>query len=426
MSIIDKARELDASDPLARFRDDFHFPLFEGEPILYFTGNSLGLQPKRTQQIVDEELEDWRTLGVEGHMRARRPWFSYHQLFKEPLSAIVGAKPHEVVAMNGLTVNAHLMMVSFYRPTPQRNKILIVGYEFPSDRYAVESQIRFHGYDPNACMVEIHPAEGTDEITDDQITSTIRSLGDSLALVHFSGVHYYTGQFFDMAMIAREAHAVGAFAGFDLAHAVGNVELKLHDWDADYAVWCSYKYLNSGPGGVGGAFVHERFADDAALPRFARWWGNDEATRFTMPHAFEHSFGADGWQLSNAPVMNMAAHKASLDIFMQAGMDRIAAKRDKLTGFTESILNDIIQHHDGIRLLTPSDPARRGAQLSIHFDAHGRIIFDALTKRGVVVDWRNPSVIRMAPAPLYNSFTDVARFGVYLEEILEELAKEPS
>ena len=419
MNYLDQARELDAQDALATFRERFHFPQFEGRPVLYFTGNSLGLQPTTVQQIVDEELADWRTFGVEGHMRSRRPWFSYHQQFKEPLARLVGGLPHEVVAMNALTVNLHLMMVSFYRPTPTRNKVLIVGYEFPSDRYAVESQIRFHGYDPADCLVEIHPEEGSEELTDEQLSSAILGLGDSLALVHFSGVHYYTGQFFNLPMIVREAHAMGAFVGFDLAHAIGNVELQLHDWDADYAVWCSYKYLNSGPGGVGGAFVHERFADDASLPRLAGWWGNDEATRFTMPHAFEHSYGADGWQLSNAPVMNMAAHKASLDIFMEAGMDRISAKRESLTGFAERIIDDIIAHHEGIRILTPRDPSRRGAQLSIHFEEHGKTIFDALNKRGVVADWRNPSVIRIAPAPLYNTFEDVAQLGMLLEKILE-------
>ena len=422
MSYKDKAEELDAQDELASFRQEFHFPVKDGKPLLYFTGNSLGLQPRSAQKIVNEEMEDWRNLGVEGHMTSRRPWFSYHQQFKEPLSKIVGALPHEVVAMNALTVNIHLMLASFYRPTPTRNKIMIVGYEFPSDRYAVESQIKHHGYDPKECLIEVMPPEGSHEISDEQLRSIIAEHGDSLAVIHFSGVHYYTGQFFNMELIAREGHKVGAIVGFDLAHAVGNVELKLHDWDADYAVWCTYKYLNSGPGSVGGAFVHEKHGSDPDLVRFAGWWGNDEKTRFQMPQWFEPSYGADSWQLSNAPVMNMASHKASLDIFMDAGMERISEKRDALTGFAEEILTDIRKRFPAVKVLTPSDKSRRGAQLSIDLGEKGRAVFEALTERGIVVDWRHPSVIRMAPAPLYNSFCDVAEFGMHLNEILEGLS----
>lgn len=420
--LLSRAEELDAQDPLASFRSRFSFPVKNGKTVLYFTGNSLGLQPNTAQAYVDAELEDWRNWGVDGHMESRNPWFSYHRMFKEPLAAVMGAKPHEVVAMNTLTVNLHLMMVSFYRPTATRYKIMIAGHEFPSDRYAVESQIRLHGHDPEQAMIELEPAPGTRELTDDQISEAIAEHGDSLALVLFSGVHYYTGQFFNLKRIAKEAHAVGANVGFDLAHAAGNVEVNLHDSGADFAVWCSYKYLNSGPGGVGGAFIHERHANDPSLIRLAGWWGNEESTRFQMAHAFEPTYGADGWQLSNAQILPMAAHKASLDIFMEAGMDRISSKRDALTGYAEEIITAVIGDRTDIRIITPTEKHRRGAQLSLQFDKNGRAIFDALTARGIVVDWRTPDVIRFAPAPLYNSFADVAVFGHHLSEILTELS----
>jgi len=420
--LLSRAGELDAQDPLASFRSRFSFPVKNGKTVLYFTGNSLGLQPNTAQAYVDAELEDWRTWGVDGHMESRNPWFSYHRMFKEPLAAVMGAQPHEVVAMNTLTVNLHLMMVSFYRPTATRYKIMIAGHEFPSDRYAVESQIRLHGHDVEQAMIELEPAPGTHELTDEQISAAIAEHGDSLALVLFSGVHYYTGQFFNLKRIAQEAHAVGANVGFDLAHAAGNVEVNLHDSGADFAVWCSYKYLNSGPGGVGGAFIHERHANDPSLIRLAGWWGNEESTRFQMAHAFEPTYGADGWQLSNAQILPMAAHKASLDIFMEAGMDRISAKRDALTGYAEEIITAVIGDRTDIRIITPTEKHRRGAQLSLQFDKNGRAIFDALTARGIVVDWRTPDVIRFAPAPLYNSFADVAVFGHHLSEILTELS----
>ncbi len=420
--LLSRAEDLDAADPLASFRSRFHMPQKDGRDVLYFTGNSLGLQPVAAQASVDLELEDWRVWGVDGHLRSRNPWFSYHRMFKEPLAAIVGALPHEVVAMNTLTVNLHLMMISFYRPTATRYKILIAGHEFPSDRYAVESQLRLHGHDVEQAMIELEPAPGTFELSDAQITEAIREHADSLALVLFSGVHYYTGQFFNLKMIADAAHAVGANVGFDLAHAAGNVQVNLHDSGADFAVWCSYKYLNSGPGGVGGAFIHERHADRADLVRLAGWWGNDEATRFQMAHAFQPTYGADGWQLSNAQILPMAAHKASLDLFTEAGMDRISAKRDALTGFAYDVITEIFGTRTDVRIITPADPARRGAQLSLQFDVHGRAVFDALTARGIVVDWRNPDVIRVAPAPLYNRFADVAAFGRHLAEVLQEVA----
>lgn len=414
----DQAAQLDAEDALASYRELFVFPQRSGHDVAYFCGNSLGLQPTTTETLVREELDDWRRYGVEGHFQSRRPWYSYHRWFAEPLARLVGARPHEVVAMNTLTVNLHLMMTSFYRPTAQRHAILLAGGEFPSDRYAIESQIRLHGLDPATSMIEIAPRQGESTLTTEDILQAIRTRGHETALVLFSGVHFYTGQFFDIAAITRAAHEAGALAGFDLAHAVGNVELCLHDWDADFAVWCSYKYLNAGPGAVAGLYVHERYADRADLPRLAGWWGNDEATRFSMAHSFDPSYGADGWQLSNAQVLPLALLMSSLEIFDRAGMERISAKRDQLTGFLQQLLHEVIGDRDWIRIITPSDPQQRGAQLSVHFDRHGRDIFEALIAHGVIVDWRTPSVIRMAPAPLYTSFADVVRLATTLETIL--------
>lgn len=414
----DAAAQLDAEDALASYRELFAFPQRNGEPVAYFCGNSLGLQPQRVETLITEELEDWRRYGVEGHFQSRRPWYSYHSWFAEPLARLVGALPHEVVAMNTLTVNLHLMMTSFYSPTPQRHAILCAGGEFPSDRYAIESQIRLHGLDPATSMIEIAPREGASTLTTEDILEAIRTRGHETALVLFSGVHFYTGQFFDIAAITKAAHDAGAMAGFDLAHAVGNVQLRLHEWGADFAVWCSYKYLNAGPGAVAGLYVHERYADRADLPRLAGWWGNDEATRFSMAHSFVPSHGADGWQLSNAQVLPLAALMASLEIFDRAGMERISAKRDLLTGFLERLLTEVISTRDWIRIITPSDAQQRGAQLSVHFDRNGREIFEQLIAHGVIVDWRTPSVIRMAPAPLYTSFADVVRLATTLETLL--------
>lgn len=413
------AEHLDTMDVLALFRSQFHFPQHNGADVRYFCGNSLGLQTIKARHYVNEELDDWRDLGVEGHFKSRRPWFSYHRWFAEPLAQLVGAKAHEVVATNTLTVNLHLMMTSFYRPTQTRNKIVMAGHEFPSDRYAVESQVRLHGFTPEEAMVEIQPLPGTDTLTTRQIVEAINEHGASTALVLFSGVHFFTGQRFDLQAVASAAHNVGAKVGFDLAHAVGNVELSLHDWDADFAVWCSYKYLNAGPGAVGGLFVHERYANQPDLVRLAGWWGNDEATRFTMEHQFVPTYGADGWQLSNAQVLQMATLRASLEVFLEAGIDRISTKRNELTSFAERVITTVIGRRDWIRIITPATQADRGAQLSIHFDRNGKDVFDALISRGIIVDWRTPSVIRMAPAPLYTSFGDVAAFGEAFAQILE-------
>ncbi len=416
-----EAAARDAADEIAPFRAQFHFPQHDNAPCLYFTGNSLGLQHVNASRYVEEELEDWRTLGVDGHFKSRRPWFSYHRWFAEPLASLVGALPHEVVAMNTLTVNLHLMMTSFYRPAEQRYRILMAGHEFPSDRYAVESQVRLHGFEPEEAIVEIHPEPGSHTLTTEQIQRAIAEHANSLALVLFSGVHFYTGQRFDMEKIAASAHAAGALVGFDLAHAIGNVELQLHSWGADFAVWCSYKYLNAGPGAVGGLFVHDRHANSADLPRLAGWWGNEESTRFAMEHRFVPTHGADGWQLSNAQVLQMASLRASLECFQAAGFEAVCRKRNALTAFLERVIADVTSGSAWISIITPTQPNERGAQLSIQFDKNGREIFEALLARGVVVDWRQPNVMRVAPAPLYTSFADVAMFGTHLHNILASI-----
>lgn len=403
-----EATALDQADELRDFRNQFYIPEKNGKQAIYLAGNSLGLQPRMAERILLEELEDWRVFGVEGHMKSRRPWYSYHKQFCEPLAELVGGMPVEVVAMNALTVNLHLMLISFYRPTPTRYKVAVLGNEFPSDRYAIESQIRLHGYDPGEAMIEFI------DMDDAAILRAIQDHSDELALVHVSAVHYYTGKFFDVGAIAQAAHNAGAHVGFDLAHAIGNVELKLHEWNVDYAVWCSYKYLNSGPGSVGGAFIHEKHAGNTDVPRLAGWWGTDEDTRFEMNPNFVPTYGAESWQLSNAPVFSMAAHKASLDIFREAGMKRISAKRELLTGFAERVILNAIGNRSDIRIITPSNPLRRGAQLSLEVDAKGNDVYNALIDAGLVVDWRKPNVIRIAPAPLYNTFNDVAVFGAEL------------
>lgn len=418
-----QAGEMDLVDRLAGIRSKFSFPTHNNKPVIYFCGNSLGLMPKVTPNYLLKETNDWSTLGVLGHHTAENPWLTYHKMFCEPLSKIVGALPSEVVAMNSLTVNLHLMMVSFYRPTKERYKVLIVGQEFPSDRYAVASQISLHGYNPEQALIEAMPAGTGMIIEEEHIEGIIAEHADSIAMVLISGVHYYSGQRFDIERVCKAAHSAGATFGVDLAHAVGNIELQLHDWNVDFAVWCSYKYLNSGPGGVGGAFVHQRHESNTSLPRLAGWWGNDQATRFQMQHGFIPAKGADGWQLSNAPILSMAAHKASLDIFDEIDLPTLFAKRDSLTQFLYQVVSEIATTFDFLTVVSDSNPKRRGAQLSLYFSKLGKDVFDALTNRGVVVDWRHPSVIRVAPAPLYNSFADVASFGVHLSEILSELTQ---
>ena len=410
------AREADAADPLRDFRREFLFPQHEGRDVLYFTGNSLGLQPKGAAVILQEELEDWAQYGVEGHFQARRPWYSYHELFSESLARIVGAKPKEVVAMNGLTTNLHLLLVSFYRPEGRRRKILCEERPFPSDTYAMASQIAFHGGDPDQDLVEMRPRKGEHTLRTEDIEARIAELGDELALVLFGGVNFYTGQAFDLEAITRAGHAAGALVGFDLAHAAGNIPLKLHDGGVDFACWCSYKYLNSGPGSVAGAFVHERHLG-TDLPRFAGWWGHDKDERFKMERTFKPMPTAEAWQLSNAPVFAMAPHRASLDLFDRAGMDALVAKSRRLTAFLEAVIDQVASDTGKqLEIITPRDPEQRGCQLSVVLHGEGRALFDELTRRGVVADWREPNVIRLAPVPLYNGFQDVWRFGEVLKE----------
>jgi kynureninase len=414
------ARSLDEKDPLRHFRDMFYIPIMHGKECIYLTGNSLGLQPKRTQDYVVDELEDWASLGVEGHFHARNPWLPYHEIFPKQLSKIVGCKENEVVVMNQLTVNLHLLMVSFYRPTKERYKIICEAKAFPSDQYAFESQARYHGFDPATAVIEVSPRDGEHAIREEDILSTIQQHGDSVAVVLFGGVNYYTGQLFDMKSITEAAHAVGAYAGFDLAHAAGNVELHLHDWDVDFACWCSYKYLNSGPGGVAGVYIHERHASNREMPRFAGWWGYTKSTRFKMEKGFEAIPTAEGWQLSNAPVLSMAAHKASLDIFEEAGMEHLHTKRKLLAGYLHFVLNDINsrRREKVVELITPADENARGCQVSMLMLQRGKEIFNELTNQGVIADWREPNVIRVAPVPLYNSFEDVFKFGQIVENTL--------
>lgn len=408
------AQNLDLQDPLRHYRDNFLFPQHQGRPVLYFCGNSLGLQPKTVRPALLAELDQWETHGVEGHFRGELPWMYYHKFLTQQTARLVGALPHEVVVMNTLTVNLHLMMVSFYRPTRERYKIVMEAGAFPSDQYAVESQVRWHGFDPSDAIVEIEPRAGADTLRTPDIIEIIEREGDKVALVLFGGVNYYTGQFYDLPAIAAAAHRVGACAGFDLAHAAGNLPLHLHDWGADFAVWCSYKYLNSGPGGPSGAFVHERHGNNPALPRFAGWWGHDEKERFKMRKGFKPMRGAEGWQLSNAQIFSFAAHKASLDIFDAAGMEALREKSLRLTGYMEYILDEANRVKNRFRIITPRDPAARGCQLSALTDERGKALYDYLSENGVVADWREPNVIRFAPVPLYNSFEDVWRVGQLL------------
>lgn len=407
------ALELDRNDRLAHYREQYHLPVGpDGKPWIYLTGNSLGLQPKGTRAMVEGELRDWAELGVEGHFEAQHPWYSYHEMFREPAARLVGAIPGEVAVMNTLTTNLHLMMVSFYRPVPGRFKILVEEGAFPSDQYAVWSQARFHGYDPADAIVALKPRQGEDTLRTEDIESVLAERGHEIALVMLGGVNYYTGQAFDMNRVTAAAHAAGCVAGYDLAHAAGNLVLRLHDWDVDFAVWCTYKYLNSGPGGVSGCFVHERHAFNPELPRFAGWWGNDPGTRFQMHTEFIPQHGAAGWQLSNAQILPMAAHKAALDLFDQAGMENLREKSEQLTGYLEFLIDRIPGNR--YQIITPRTSADRGCQLSIRIDGDARAMADHLKQQGVIVDFRHPDVIRVAPVPMYNTFQDVWRFAEML------------
>jgi kynureninase len=384
--------EMDARDELRSFRDRFHVP----ENTIYLCGHSLGLQPKSVRAYVEQELEDWSRLGVEGHFHASNPWMPYHRVLSGKMARVVGAEPAEVVVMNSLTVNLHLMMVSFYRPSAKRSRILIEKGAFPSDQYAVQSQIRYHGFHVETSLLEVPGSE---------IVDVIEKEGDTIALVLPGGVNYATGEFYDLEAITKTAHAKGCAVGFDLAHAAGNVPLKLHEWGPDFAVWCTYKYLNSGPGSAGGCFVHERHARDWQRPRFTGWWGHDEEARFRMEPDFRSMPGAEGWQLSNPSILSLAAIRASLDLFEEAGMYRLRAKSEALTGYLEQLLDGRFE------IVTPADARRRGAQLSIRIAGGDRSICDRLAAEGVICDWREPDILRVAPVPLYNSFDDVFEFA---------------
>ena len=407
------ARRMDAEDPLRHFRDEFLFPRHHGEPVIYLVGNSLGLQPRKTKTYVQEALEDWEAFGVEGHFRGGRPWLPYHEMLTEQTARLVGAHPLEVVVMNTLTVNLHLMLVSFYRPSGERRKILMEAGAFPSDQYAVASQVRFHGYTPEEAVLPLTPRPGEETLRTEDILETIERHGKELALVLLGNVNYLTGQAFDMAAITRAAHRQGCQVGFDLAHAAGNLQLSLHDDGPDFDVWCSYKYLNGGPGTLGGVFVHERHARNKELPRFQGWWGHDKQTRFQMGPDFEPIPGAEGWQLSNPPIFQMAALRASMELFDRATMPALRRKSELLTGYLEFLLDRLPPGF--VRSITPRDPKQRGTHLSLRFTKEPRQLLEKLTAQGVLCDFRSPDIIRAAPAPLYVSFHDVYRFAGVLE-----------
>lgn len=411
------AQQLDSQDPLAKFRSEFHLLQKDGKPAVYLCGNSLGLQPKNARAAIDQELKDWAELGVEGHFDGKNPWMFYHHFLTENAARVVGAKPGEVVIMNNLTANLHLMMVSFYRPTQTRYKIMMEVSAFPSDQYAMETQARFHGFNPDDAIIELKPREGEYTLRTEDIIDTINANKDELAIVMMGGVNYYTGQAFDMAAITNAGHAVGAMVGFDCAHAAGNLRLQLHDWDVDFAVWCTYKYLNSGPGGTSGVFVHERHGKNPELVRFAGWWGHDEKERFQMKKGFKPMEGAAGWQLSNAQIFPMAIHKASLELFDEAGIENLRAKSEKLTAYLEFILSDFTGH---LTVITPKTTADRGCQLSIIVKEDGKKLFDYMNENGIMPDWREPDVIRMSPVPMYNSFEDVYRIGEVLKQYFNQ------
>jgi len=417
------ALQQDKNDTLAKFRKRFHHPKINGEQALYFTGNSLGLMPRAARAALETELSDWADLGVEGHFQGRNPWFNYHESLTPMMADIVGAQHPEVVCMNSLTVNLHLLFVSFYRPTPSRYKIISEGKMFPSDRYMLETQTRFHGFDPDDAIIEMQPREGEFLIREEDTLAMIDKHKHELAMVFFGAVNYFTGQLFSLSRLTSAAHAAGALAGFDLAHAAGNVPLQLHEWGVDFAAWCSYKYLNASPGNLGGVFVHERHAENFELPRFGGWWGHNKERRFLMENHFQPMAGAEGWQLSNEPILGMAVKKTSLEMFAEAGMPALREKSKRLTGFLEYVLHDIFPEGSKIRLqiITPTDPNQRGCQLSLKLAGIGKPFFEAMMAAGIVADFREPDVIRMAPVPLYNSYEDVYRVGQLLKHLVQAL-----
>ena len=416
---LDCAKKLDKNDELSSFRDLFYLPTFTKNDVVYFTGNSLGLQPKTVKKFIQKELDDWAKWGVEGHEFAENPWMPYHELFTAKIAKIVGAKENEVAVTHSLTTNLHLLMVSFYRPKNNRTKILCEKKAFPSDQYALQSQVKFHGLNPSECIVEIGPRKGESLIRTEDIINKIEELSDELAMIMIGGVNYFTGQVFDMKSITESGHKIGAKVGFDLAHAAGNIPLKLNEWEVDFAAWCSYKYLNSGPGGVSGYYINEKHVTNPDIPRFAGWWGHNKDDRFKMPDQFSPIPTAESWQLSNAPVISMAAHLASLEIFEKAGMEKLREKSISLTNYLEFVVEKINSNNGNyLEIITPKEVNQRGCQLSIVAHGSDKILFDKLSENGVVADWREPNVIRIAPVPLYNSYEDVYRFGEILEKSL--------
>lgn len=414
-TLFEEAAKLDAADPLKGERASFAIPKDDaGNDLAYFTGNSLGLMPLSARAAVEQELDDWAKLAVDGHLKGANPWFGYHERFRETGARLVGAKPGEVVMMNGLTANLHFMLASFYQPKGGRTKIMVEDALFPSDDYAVESHINQRGLDANANMIRLRPRDGEQTLRTNDIVEAINEAGDTLALVMLSGVQYRTGQWFDMPAITEAGHKAGAFVGWDCAHAAGNAPLQLHDCNADFAVWCSYKYLNSGPGAIAGCFVHERHGNNPDLPRLAGWWGNDPKTRFKMESGFVPRQGADGWQLSNPPILAMAPLAASLEIFDRVGMPALREKSLKLTAFLERAVLSVAP---SARIITPTDPNQRGCQLSISFGDRAKAIRDTLQEHGVVADFREPDIVRLAPVPLYNTFADVARAATTIAQV---------
>ena len=415
------AQQLDKEDPLKSFRDQFYIPILHGKDCIYFTGNSLGLQPKTAQDYVLDEMENWANYGVEGHFYGRNPWANFHEVFSKKLAPLLGALPEEIVVMNQLTVNLHLMLTTFYRPAGDRYKIICEDKVFTSDRYAMEAHLKLAGYTTAGGLIEIKSREGEQLVRNEDIITAIKEHGNEVALVVIGGVNYFTGQVFDMKSIAGAAHEVGACCGFDLAHAVGNIPLQLHNWDVDFACWCSYKYLNSGPGAVGGAFIHQRYVSDKSLPRLAGWWGTDKHERFQFKKDFNPAPTAEGWQLSNAPVLSMAVHKAALDIFEEAGFENIIQKGKNLGAYLLFILNSISNTTGKkiFEIITPQAPDEHGCQITLLFPEKGKQFFEFLNANSVIADWREPNVIRMAPVPLYNTFQEVYQFGEIIKRFVQ-------
>ncbi|MCH4824080.1 kynureninase [Gramella lutea] len=411
------ARQLDKEDKLSRYRHEFIFPKVNGKEVIYFVGNSLGLQPRSAKKYVDEIMKDWAELAVEGHFYADKPWWDYHERFSEKLAKVVGANPSEVTVMNTLTVNLHLLMVSFYRPSGKRYKIICEEKAFPSDQYMINSQVRFHGYDPEDAIVEIKRREGENNFRTEDILQKIQEVGEECALLLIGGVNYYTGQVFDMETITKAGHDVGAFVGWDLAHAAGNIELKLSEWNVDFAAWCSYKYMNSGPGNASGCFINKKYHNKKDIPRFEGWWGHNKERRFLMEPEFHPEPTADAWQISNAPILALAPYLASLEMFDEVGMPALIQKRNKIVAYLEYVLQEIDKDVEStFEIITPAEQEDRGTQLSVFLHGEGRELFNYLMEQGVITDWREPNVIRLAPAPFYCSFEDMYEFGQILKK----------